>query len=79
MRGTVSGAIAVLAAIVLITNAFPEPTLTLRSLQQATKTSTSTVGTATAIVVIPGFPIESILLGMLLGLVMLILIHQRVK
>ena len=41
-------------------------------------TITSTLGTATAVVVIPGFPIEAILLGLALGLVMLILVRLHV-
>jgi hypothetical protein len=38
-------------------------------------TITSTLGTATAVVVVPGFPIEAILLGIALGLVILILVR----
>ena len=45
--------------------------LTSSNVQQIT--ITSTLGTATAVVVIPGFPIEAILLGIALGLVILIL------
>jgi hypothetical protein len=41
-----------------------------------TITSTSIVGTATAVGVIPRFPIESILLGIVLGLLALILVHR---
>ncbi len=41
-------------------------------------TITSTLGTATAVVVIPGFPIEAILLGIALGLVMLIVVRSHV-
>ena len=45
--------------------------LTSSTVQQIT--ITSTLGTATAVVVIPGFPIEAILLGIALGLAILIL------
>ena len=41
-------------------------------------TITSTLGTATAVIVIPGFPIEAILLGIALGLVMLTVIRLHV-
>jgi hypothetical protein len=44
---------------------------------QTQLTMTSTIGTATAIVVIPGFPIESIILGIVLGLIVLSLIHAQ--
>jgi hypothetical protein len=50
--------------------------LTSSNVQQIT--ITSTLGTATAVVVIPGFPIEAILLGIALGLVMLIVIRSHV-
>ena len=74
MRGTVACVIAALAAIVLISNAFrahSAPTLASGNVQQMTVTSTAGV----TVVVIPGFPIESIILGIVLGLIVLSLIH----
>ena len=76
MRGTVACVIAALAAIVLINNALrasPAHTLTSGSVQQMTITSTAGV----TVVVIPGFPIESIILGIVLGLTVLSLIHVQ--
>jgi hypothetical protein len=48
-----------------------------RSTQTQQMTITSTLGTATAVVVIPGFPIESIILGIVLGLIVLSIIHLQ--
>lgn len=73
VRGTVACVIAALAAIVLINNAFPDPTPTSGNVQQMTITSTAGV----TVVVIPGFPIESIILGIVLGLIVLSLIHVQ--
>jgi len=58
-----------------------ERTVSIDVAQQSTQTQqmtiTSTIGTATAVVVIPGFPIESIILGIVLGLIVLSLIHLQ--
>ena len=51
--------------------------VTLQTTQTQQMTITSTIGTATALVVIPGFPIESIILGIVLGLIVLSLIHMQ--
>ena len=40
-------------------------------------TMTSTLGTATAVVVIPEFPTESIILGIVLGLIVLSLVRLQ--
>ena len=76
MRGMVACVIAALAAIVLINNVFrgsPAHTLTSGSVRQMTITSTA----GATVVVIPGFPIESIILGIILGLIVLSLIHAH--
>jgi hypothetical protein len=57
-----------------------ERTVSIDVTQQSTPTQmtiTSTIGTATALVVISGFPIESIILGIVLGLIVLSLIHLQ--
>jgi hypothetical protein len=56
-----------------------ERTVSIDVTQQPTQqmTMTSTVGTATAVVVIPGFPMESIILGIVLGLMVLGLVHLQ--
>jgi hypothetical protein len=58
-----------------------ERTVSIDVAQQPTQTQqmtvTSTLGTATAVVVIPGFPMESIILGTVLGLIVLSLIHLQ--
>jgi hypothetical protein len=58
-----------------------ERTVSIDVAQQPTQTQqmtvTSTLGTATAVVVIPGFPMESIILGIVLGLIVLSLIHLQ--
>lgn len=58
-----------------------ERTVSIDVAQQLTQTQqmtiTSTIGTATAVVVIPGFPIESIILGIVLGLVVLSIVHMQ--
>jgi hypothetical protein len=57
-----------------------ERTVSIDVAQQSTQaqmTITSTIGTATAVVVISGFPIESIILGIVLGLIVLSLIHLQ--
>jgi hypothetical protein len=58
-----------------------ERTVSIDVAQQFTQTQqmtmTSTLGTATAVVVIPGFPIESIVLGIVLGLIVLSLVHVQ--
>ena len=53
-----------------------ERTVSIDPAQQQT-TMTSTLGTATAVVVVPGFPIESIILGVVLGLMILSLVHTQ--
>jgi hypothetical protein len=56
-----------------------ERTVSIDVAQQPTQqmTMTSTVGTATAVVVVPAFPIESIILGIILGLSVLVLAHSQ--
>ena len=59
-----------------------ERTVSIDVAQQSTQTEmtiTSTIGTATAVVVIPGFPIESIILGIVLGLTVLSLVHLQLN
>jgi hypothetical protein len=50
---------------------------TTGSLTSSIVRSTTIMSTTTAVIVIPGFPIEAILLGIALGLLVLIVIRLR--
>lgn len=69
----IASAVAVLAGLALVTEVFHSPYAGAVEVQQATITSTRGI----VVIAIPGFPVESILIGLLLGLGMLMLIHRH--
>lgn len=72
----IASVVAVLAGLAVVTEVFNSPYAGTVEVQQATITSTRGI----VVIAIPGFPVESILAGLLLGLGMLMLIHkQRTK
>ena len=73
-RSVVASVVAVLAGLALVTEVFHSPLAGTGEVQQVT-TITSTRGIV--VIAIPGFPAESILMGILLGLWMLMLIHRH--
>ena len=72
-RSVVASAVAVLAGLALVTEVFHSPFAGSGEVQQVTVTSTRGI----VVIAIPGFPVESILVGLLLGMGMLLLIHRR--
>jgi predicted benzoate:H+ symporter BenE len=72
-RNVIASLVAVLAGLALVTEVFHSPFAGAGEAQQATITSTRGI----VVIAIPGFPVESILIGLLLGLAMLIMIHRH--